>query len=89
MAKSVKTYPEPTHDEIAARAHSLYEKEGRPEGKAQEHWLKAESQLLAERKTQNAEKPGAATGKTAQESPKGNWPAPPRRQGLSNGIARK
>jgi hypothetical protein len=59
--------------------------EGRPQGKDQEHWLKAEAQLIAERKTQIATKPGAA----APEKAKAVWPAPPRRQNISNGIARK
>jgi len=42
----------PTHDEIAACARRIYETEGRPEGKAMEHWLQAEAQLIAERKLQ-------------------------------------
>lgn len=33
----------PTHDEIAAIARSLWEGEGRPEGKAEEHWRLAEA----------------------------------------------
>jgi DUF2934 family protein len=52
MSKSMKTYREPTQDEIAACAHMIYEQEGRPEGKAMEHWLQAEAQLTAERKAQ-------------------------------------
>jgi len=35
----------PTHDEIAARARALWLAEGRPEGRATEHWLEAERQL--------------------------------------------
>jgi hypothetical protein len=30
------------NDEIALRAYRIYEKEGRPEGRALEHWLAAE-----------------------------------------------
>jgi hypothetical protein len=36
----------PTHAEIAIHAYHLWEEEGRPSGHEQEHWLKAERQLL-------------------------------------------
>jgi hypothetical protein len=36
---------EPTCEEIAAIAYSIWEKEGRPEGRDVEHWLAAEIQL--------------------------------------------
>ena len=52
MSKTAKTYQAPTHDEIAVCARRIYEIEGRPEGKAMEHWLQAEAQLIAERKAQ-------------------------------------
>jgi len=52
MAKNIKAYQQPTHEEIAAFAHRIYETEGRPEGKSLEHWLQAEAQLVAERKAQ-------------------------------------
>lgn len=31
--------------EIADRAHEIWEQEGRPHGKALEHWLRAETEL--------------------------------------------
>ncbi len=34
-----------THEEIARRAHELWEQEGCPHGKDAEHWLEAERQL--------------------------------------------
>ena len=52
MSKTAKSYHPPTHDEIAVCARRIYEIEGRPEGKAMEHWLQAEAQLIAERKAQ-------------------------------------
>lgn len=52
MSKSAKAYHPPTHDEIAACARRIYEKEGRPQGRDMEHWLQAEAQLVAERKAQ-------------------------------------
>lgn len=36
-------------EEIAARAYTYYDQEGRVEGRATEHWLRAESELMAER----------------------------------------
>lgn len=39
----------PTYSEIAARAYEIYEREGRPVGRDFDHWLAAETQLLAER----------------------------------------
>jgi hypothetical protein len=38
-----------SHHEIAARAYQIYEFEGRPEGRALDHWLRAETLLAAER----------------------------------------
>lgn len=37
--------PAPAREEIAARAHALWENEGCPEGHDQEHWLRAEREL--------------------------------------------
>lgn len=36
----------PSREAIARRAHELWEKEGRPEGKEQEHWYLAEKELM-------------------------------------------
>jgi hypothetical protein len=60
MSKMMKNYNEPTHEEIAALAQCFYEAEGRPNGKAMEHWLRAEAQLVSERKEKAMpQKPGA------------------------------
>jgi hypothetical protein len=39
----------PTPQEVAARAYSLYEAEGRPNGHAEDHWLRAECEVMQER----------------------------------------
>lgn len=39
----------PTPQEVAARAYSLYEAEGRPNGHAEDHWLRAEGEVMQER----------------------------------------
>lgn len=38
----------PTHDEVAAFAHLIWEKEGKPEGRHLQHWHEAEAQLKAD-----------------------------------------
>ena len=35
----------PTHDEIAKRAYAIYLAEGKPAGRAEEHWRRAEKEL--------------------------------------------
>jgi hypothetical protein len=95
MAKNIKAYQQPTHEEIAACAHRIYEVEGRPEGKSLEHWLQAEAQLVAERKAEAGMLPAKAAAKpmpagktttvavTGKESQVPGWQAtPPARQGL-------
>lgn len=38
---------EPSHEEVAARAYGIWEREGRPEGEEESHWLEAERLLRA------------------------------------------
>lgn len=42
-----------TLDEIRQRAHSLWEQDGRPNGRAEDHWHTAERQIQAEREAQH------------------------------------
>jgi Protein of unknown function (DUF2934) len=86
MSKNAKSYHPPTHDEIAACARRIYDIEGRPEGKAMEHWLQAEAQLVAERKAQAgmlpaskpAAKPLQATSPAAATARGECWQTPAR-----------
>lgn len=92
MSKSTNSAP--THDEIAACAHMIYEQEGCPEGKSMEHWLQAEAQLTAERKAQAQSAASAKSAPAAQQgnrkqkggSPPANWQAqsPGRDQSRAN-----
>jgi hypothetical protein len=50
---------QPTHEEIAFCAYLIWEREGRPQGCEEAHWLQAEMQLQADRK-QDAGYPVAA-----------------------------
>jgi hypothetical protein len=36
----------PTREQIEQRAYEIYLQEGGPDGRADEHWLRAESELL-------------------------------------------
>ena len=49
IADSRQTRPEinPVRDPIAALAYQIYLQEGRPEGRAVQHWTEAEAQLAA------------------------------------------
>ena len=39
------------HDErVRERAYEIWQQEGRPQGKAVEHWLRAEAEVAAEEK---------------------------------------
>lgn len=90
MAKNMKTHRKPTHEEIAACAHQIYESEGRPEGKAMEHWLQAEAQLIAEFKaeaesqqTMAARQPLTSPARQrAPEAPSHDAVTPPTKLGL-------
>ncbi len=56
----------PPQDEIAYCAYLIWEKEGRPPGREREHWLQAETQLLATRAHEEwTGDPGRGTHQTA------------------------
>ena len=43
---TVISAPDGLHEEIRVRAYALYEQEGRQDGRDQEYWLRAESEIL-------------------------------------------
>ncbi len=45
---NASTPPAPAHEEIAIRAHALWEGHGCPQGEDRQHWLQAERELKAE-----------------------------------------
>jgi hypothetical protein len=69
MSKNAKSYQAPTHEEIAVCAQSIYEREGRPQGREVQHWLQAEAQLIAERKAASAPIHAAAPAKPSASPP--------------------
>lgn len=44
-ASGDRSNPVPSQEDISRRAQALWEAEGRPEGKAEEHWGRAENEL--------------------------------------------
>jgi hypothetical protein len=58
-------------DRIAARAHEIWEREGRPPDKAEEHWHRAEQELARE------ERSAQMGGAEAPPSELDTRPAPP------------
>jgi hypothetical protein len=63
--------PPDRHGEIAERAYSIWEGEGRPSGRDLDHWLRAEAEVQAER----AEKPLDAPIKTERAQAASATPA--------------
>ena len=57
-------------------AQRIYEKEGRPQGKALEHWLQAEAQLIAESKAQAGQMPVQNAAKPPVAAPTGTTQPP-------------
>ena len=56
-----------SNDEIAARAYEIYERDGRSDGHAMDHWLQAESELRDERQRKTV---GAQSPQSRQELPR-------------------
>lgn len=57
------------HEEIAARAYEIWEREGRPANKAKEHWLRAQRELCGDG---GAAASGASKPSTAGSSASGS-----------------
>ncbi len=45
---------QPSHADIAQRAHQIWESEGRPHGRDQDHWHRAEREILGADKAKDA-----------------------------------
>jgi hypothetical protein len=69
MKKPASPHSAPMPEEIAACAYQLYEHGGLADGRALEHWLAAEAQLIAERA-----RPGRSASKSKAKSAAGAAP---------------
>jgi hypothetical protein len=66
------------HDEIARCAYLLWECEGKPTGRDQEYWFRAQDQLSRASKKDNSGRDAASSAEAASaETPSVNPPAPP------------
>jgi len=64
LADNPRSQSQPTHEEIAGCAYLIWEREGRPQGCEEAHWLQAEMQLRAVRKQDAGHPVAAASMKT-------------------------
>jgi hypothetical protein len=48
------SHSQPSHDDIEVCAYSIWVFEGKPEGRALDHWLQAEMQIAAARQHEQA-----------------------------------
>ncbi len=63
MPSENNEFPHPAPEDIAICAYLIWEKEGRPAGRAKEHWLQAETQLMACRAHEEwTREPGGGAG---------------------------
>jgi hypothetical protein len=47
-AMPTEQQPTPSEEDIRKRSYLIWERDGRPEGKSEEHWLRAKAELDAE-----------------------------------------
>jgi hypothetical protein len=59
---------------VRERAHAIWEREGRPQNTAEQHWARAEEELRAEKE---AEKPTASVKETGPKRSRSPRKAPP------------
>jgi hypothetical protein len=72
MTESAKTI----EARVRARAYALWEKDGRPDGRSDEYWQQARSEVEAEEAAIGNERPGDATEKR-EPAPKRPVESPP------------
>lgn len=48
MTEPLPTIIEPSEEAIRLRSYQIWEREGRPDGRAAEHWAQAKAELLEE-----------------------------------------
>ena len=66
----------PTHEEISRRAHEIFERHGSVHGRAMDHWLEAEAELMGEGEASKASPKQDAQPRQQQPQAKKESPAP-------------
>ncbi|MGC9953067.1 MAG: DUF2934 domain-containing protein [Rhizomicrobium sp.] len=69
-AKPVKRTAESLRKQIEARAYQLWERDGRPHGRHQEHWVQAEKEILSALKVKARPRKKAKATAPTKSSPK-------------------
>lgn len=59
-----------SNEEIAERAYQIYEREGRTDGRAMDHWLQAESELREERQNRSTSAANTQSPQSRQDLPR-------------------
>jgi len=77
-AQRIATPPrrEPTHDEIALCAMTIWVEEGRPQGRDLEHWLLAEARLRQALQVEAAAASGGQPRRSSRNGSKRSQPHP-------------
>ncbi|WP_457489136.1 DUF2934 domain-containing protein [Tardiphaga sp. P5_C10] len=65
--------PRYSEEQIREYAHKLWEREGRPEGKADDFWHQAKSELESDAPGDERPETGARVGKSAAQAPLRHW----------------
>lgn len=76
---------------VRQRAHEIWERDGRPQGRDREHWAQAEAELRAEERKSATKKPAAAKEPKAKPAakPSGEKPAARKQAAKTTGDAAK
>ncbi len=69
MAHGHGPLPEITDDMIRSRAHHIWEREGKPEGRSEDHWQMARSELAIEMDPGMATEPNPAADREEVDHP--------------------
>lgn len=79
MKATKQTSSKPSNHEIADAAYQIWEKEGKPDGRAEEHWFEAEAHLTSGTPIKPAK---SANAKVAAKTSKSEKTKPQSRYGL-------
>ncbi len=66
-----KDYQQPSDDQVSVRAYYLWERDGRPQGRDWEYWLRAKEELICENsRTAGTAKPVTIAAEPVKTAPK-------------------
>jgi hypothetical protein len=74
---------------IRERAYEIWEREGRPAGRSEEHWRQAAAEIAAAAETPAAPEPAPAPAPDPASAPRRSRPVPRRQGNGATGARRK